>query len=423
MAGVTYVHDRTTNSGQVIIYLATLSGIQSVLFPGPTIRVAIQFLLALIILYVIVKNVEIIRTYLSQLRADLLAFFLYGIFVATRSIFVADSYEQWRFLATSFAPTLMLPLISYFGYAPVHFSGILKVLLRCTIFVSLIFFLRGETGKGENVIHIYYVSFIYFFIILIPLLPSRERVLVVIASIVCFNIDTSNRSNMLGILMSYAFLMAYYLTCFLYGSRYEGRIRLASFAKNILFFLPIFLLLLGALGIFNIFKAAEEKGDAFEYSGGSVNVSTVDSRTTIYEDALRNLSSNNHWLFGSSATALYETGLAESLEGYEYGRLGGSESAFVAVLTFGGIIYALLMFTIFYKSANLAVDNSRSIFFKIFGVYISYRWLFSFVENPLDFSMYWIFMFILLGAATNETLRSMNDDQLRTYLQDTFGSK
>ena len=66
--------------------------------------------------------------------------------------------------------------------------------------------------------------------------------------------------------------------------------------RLVLLYTPIVLLLLGMFGVFNVFKSVAGSGElAVINSLNSGVVLTVDSRTSIYVDALNNLNDNNSW--------------------------------------------------------------------------------------------------------------------------------
>ncbi|MBC7490647.1 MAG: hypothetical protein H7240_12445 [Glaciimonas sp.] len=342
-------------------------------------------------------------------------FFFFGIFVAIHGIFVAESYVQWSYLVNVFLPFLMLPCFAILGANHLVLSKILRLMLSVTLPLSLLFLIQGPSDKQSNLVFITYVASASIFIILLPLLRTKWKFLVLLITIISFAWDIENRSNVLNISVSCAMLILYIFSRGAISKKiFSYTLR---FLRTVLLFLPILLLLLGVLGVFNPFKYLEnnDKAKAIELSAESGRNLSTDSRTVIYEDAFNNLNNSNDWIFGSSATVLYATQLSDSLEGYDLGRLGGSESGFIGVLTFGGIIYAVIFFLLCYHSSRLAILKSENTVIKLVGLYVAYKWFFSFIEFPLGFNFSWIVLFLAMGITFNSKLRLMSNKQIAEY--------
>lgn len=404
-----------------IFFLISLHGVQKILFPGPTVRVAIEFIISIIIGYIFFT----IKGYLGAQKLEkkniVVIFAWYGVFVVLHSAYVADSYEQWRYLVTVFMPTLLFPIFCILGASLNNFLLSFRYMVFYTSIMAVVFLMHGPTDKLFNLNYLKYISYTYPLIIFSPVMPGGVVLLVMGLAASSLMFDFENRSNMLSIFASLVFLGVYY---FLLNMKKDGMQLINKFFGSIrLAFLcvPVFLLILGSLGLYNVFESAGESDELVVV--GTENgpaIRTVDSRTTIYEDAMRNISKNNAWVIGTSATYLYETGLASTLEGYDGGRLGGSESGFIGFLTFGGVIYVGIVFSIFYSASYLAIYKSNSILMKVIGLYLAFRWLFMFIESPVEFNMYWISTFILIGVVLGNELRSMGDVEIRNYFMRNF---
>lgn len=226
-----------------------------------------------------------------------------------------------------------------------------------------------------------------------------------------------NRSNIVSLVGSYC-LVAFFT--FAKKTRIKWLINyLIRGFRHVFIFLPLALVLLGGLGVFNLYEFVDRKGSKNEIviSSKSGRILTTDSRTGIYEDAFNNLQKNNDWIFGSSAAVVYKTHLATGNADYSNGRLGGSESGFLAFLTFGGLVYVTLFFLVCYLSSYLAVYKSNNLAIKVVGVFIAFRWLFSFIENTLLLNFTWVTFFFAIGMAFSPYFRSMTDKQIGLFFR------
>ncbi len=409
----------------------TLSGIQGVLFPGPTTRVVIQFILFVIVAWFFVELKNMLISTQFEYKKILINYSLYSIFVFAHSFFVADSYEQWRYLFTVYMPTLLLPGFCILGTSAQFSSVFIKTLLRVVFPISLIFNIAGASDKNSNLVYINFVGFIYLFILFIPMMRLRWKLVIFALSVLSLIFDMDNRSNMLGIFVSYGFVVLYLVLNKLDANllpsqarRYFGVRYILPLLRQTFLYAPMILLMLGFFGVFNVFQSFEQSSElVIIESSESGRMIGTDSRTLIYKDALNNLENQNSWLWGSSATVLYTTSLAETNEGYDDGRLGGSESGFIGYLTFGGIIYAGLMFLLCLKSSYLALYKSNNLLMKILGIYISFRWLFLFIENPLELNFYWVSFFWTIGMAFSSNFRGMSNVEIKEYFFNLFEKK
>jgi hypothetical protein len=222
-----------------------------------------------------------------------------------------------------------------------------------------------------------------------------------------------------GIIASYLLLLIYLLI-----KKFSDHIFIFPLIKGvrlILFVLPVMLVGLGALGEFNIFEYFGQMGNMGRSDG--LMISTVDSRSVIYQDALDDAVDTGAWIFGGGVTHTYNTGLAPVLIEYENGRLGGSEVGVLNFMTFGGLLYVILIFLLFYYSSYLAIYKSRSLILKVIGLFISMRWVFLFIENPVALNFYWITIFLCMGVAFSKKFCAMNDLQIEIWFKSLFNLK
>lgn len=399
------------------ILILSLGYIQLAVLEYSTVSVVVKLCFVLVVATILVLNQQFFKSVRFEHKRVLIAFGIYGVTVFIHSIFVSKSYEQWSYLVNVFVPILLLPYFCIFAANAISLSKILKAILYVTIPSAIVYLIIGPSEKLTNLFFINYISVIYLLLILVPFLRRRWQVTVVIATIASINFDWDNRSNLLSIAGSLILLAMYYLV----GNKLS-KIRQIIFlgvTRKVLLFGPLILLMLGALGLFNVFKYVDDQGGAkaVVIATESGRLLSTDSRTGIYQDAIDNLQENNAWVFGTGATAMYRTHLAFSNSDYDAGRLGGSESGFLALLMFGGVIYVALLFALCFYSSYLAVYCSNNVLIKFVGLFVAFRWFFLFIESPLSLNFTWITFFVSIGMAFNPILRSASDSQINYFLK------
>lgn len=406
------------NRDRLIILLLAVSGIQSVVFPGPTVRVVIQFVIFSIVCIVLAKSFNTLAYRRFDYKSMLVAYFVFSGFVVVHSIVLANSYEQWRYLATVYLPTLLLPIFSMLAASAKSFFNLFKGFVKYVFPLSFIFFIMGPSDKNSNLAYIHYAAYIYFFLVFYWYCNNKLRVLFAVALIFSIFFDLSNRANLLSLALSIAVVTAQFFVTRFGGRKYDHRKGLLVFSsmRRLFLLLPLLLILFAWGGDFNPFQdIASTESDKITAVDTSGRLIITDSRSSIYSDAYNYLTSQaiqGGWLWGGSAVVMPETSLRYSNDGYERGRLGGNESGFLTLLIFGGVIYVLLFFLICFVSSSLAIYRSNNLLAKSIGVFIAIRWAMTFIESPLELNFLWITHFMAIGLALSSEFRSLSDGQL-----------
>ena len=225
----------------------------------------------------------------------------------------------------------------------------------------------------------------------------------------------ATRSNLLNILASYLILILAFI-----NSKKLNRLIACS-----LIVAPIVLLSLGIMGTFNIFKIEEYDlnitNELTEKSGEDELF--IDSRTAVYNNIIGTVYNENALFFGKgySGKAEYEMdvfGITD--QGRE-----GSESGFLNRLLFGGIIAVSLNFLLVLVSIYSGLFKSRNKLSELLAIWLSYKWFFSFIEDP-SINGFWVIFFmnmIVVGMLLSKQFRNMNDNDVRFFVNSIFNFK
>ncbi len=400
------------NLGKYALILLSIRGILPALMEVKTIPVIIAFIITLIIGWLFIERKRMFKFVQIEKKLIVIVFFYYSIFVLIHGAFISRTYEQWRYLLTVFLPILLLPGILLISSVPSSFFNLLKVLLKISLPLSFTYLFMGRLNGIENSIYVSFTSFVYLLILFIPYFRLKYKLFILFVSGFSLFLNLGNRSNLISFIVVFLILILSYLT-----NKFKIKFSLFKSLWFVFIFFPIFLSAYASATSFNPFKYLEKENRILiKNANGEINM-TTDSRTTIYLDALSSINSGLELLFGNSPVKKYQTHLAKALKGYDEGRMGGSEAAILNLLQWGGIFYVTIGFLLFYFSSYFAIFQSRNNLIRSVGLYISFRWMYLFIESPLHLNFLWISVFIAFGICLSKKIREMQDNNLRNVLK------
>ena len=177
--------------------------------------------------------------------------------------------------------------------------------------------------------------------------------------------------------------------------------------------------MLGVTGIFNVFTIGKLLP---EYSLKVQKTNTtqdlfVDSRTSIYIDVFTQLKQDDRVFIGLGGVGKTKTSLADIKESnfdkiYKEGRRG-TESGMLSLIQTGGLIGGWVYYLVFISSSYFGVYKSKNWLSILFGVWISYKCFFSFIEDPLTFNISSLFLFFTIGICLNRNFRNLTDNEIK----------
>jgi hypothetical protein len=380
-------------------------------FPGEIVLVTILCAYPLFFL-----NVITWRKVLGTVKLDLAIklFFAYSTFIFIHGVVMAITYEDWvNLVSTQFGIFIILPTYLVFANNPRFFISFFKYFLIIGIPLSLVIFALTDDSGPFGFTHV--ISPIYFLILVIPFLTYKQKILAVCISIFSFFADLTIRANLVNILISY-FLLRFH---FVRKRYFFGPLKLL---RRLFLMAPPIFLFLGLLGIFNVFQI----GDYFEKyeissNDGKVQDVLIDSRSQIYSDVFSQLNSDNALVFGLGASGKTKTHLTDIVytdfdKVYKEGRRG-TESGILNYIQFGGLLGGFFYFFLFLKGSYLAFYKSKNRFMVLFGTWVAFKAMNSFIEDSNIFSVSSVFLFLCIGLCYNEYLRNLSDEEVRALFR------
>lgn len=274
------------------------------------------------------------------------------------------------------------------------------VMIPCAIFSALYWKSYGVS----DVAHILYPNSL--FILLLPYVNNRRKMIILTITIFSFFYDVSVRSNVLLLCGTVLLLIVFYL------SKKDIVLKYRMLIWTTLLILPFTLFFLGVTGKYNVFKELMSSDIKIEASGSKNRRNYLtDSRTMVYYDVLTSISGVKGWVFGYSPVSKIKTQMAKNNSAYKEGR-NSTECGFLNTLFQYGIIGILCFFFIIVYSSYLGLFESNNKLAMLIGAFVAFKFLFMFVEEP-NISMTTYFA---IGLCLNPNFRKMSDKQLKEVL-------
>lgn len=350
----------------------------------------------------------------------LLVYLGWNLICILRGTWVAENYWEWKFLVGS-GMVLLLPVSIYVTSSPELVQKILSVWIRFALpgfFLLLPFFIAGD-ALGR------YLVPICFLLLFIGVLPDKWKIVMVIFSVGVIFAAPDARSNVIK-----------FGVCILLGLLFYLRrlIPLTMFAlvRWLLLAMPVVLFCLAITGKFNVFKMDEYLAGDFTTtvtSNGEEKEENLitDTRTALYEEVLASALKYDYVLSGRTPARGNESPSFGdySLEVLRTGKMErfSNEVSILNIFTWTGAIGVFLYFFIFYKATRLAVYSSNSIFMRIVGINVAFRWAYAWVEDFSDFDLSYFFLWVMIGMCFSKSFLLMTDSDVEHWIWGIFDKR
>ncbi len=338
---------------------------------------------------------------------------------------MAENYWDWKMLVSNIM-VFSLPLASY-TFARSH---VLALLLRFWLKYAWILFIILFPFLGSSAIGRYLTPY-SFLLLFFNVLNKKYKIITILVYIIVIACGYDSRSCLLK------FTVCLLLGFSIYYKTIVQRFKLFKIASTTLFVAPVVFFVLGAVGIFNIFRIEEELGFEGKYkmemSSGEEISALVDTRTFLYIEQVNSAIKNNYVLFGRSIargcdSQAFGQGSDEAKRDVDphfvgRGEREASEVSIHNIFNYFGLIGVGIYFLIFWGASWNALYNSNSIYMQVVGVYVAFRWLFAWIEDFSRFDLNYLFLWIMIGMCYSPVFRRMTDGDFRRWLKGIVGIK
>ena len=337
-----------------------------------------------------------------------------------RGIFVAELYWDYKGL-TDMGMALLLPMVAFLALDKEKIQLILTFFIKYALPVGLLLLPFLSIGSWG-----WYLFPISLLMLFLPALPIRGKIIVLIVTIIVALGELSTRSNVIKYGLPIVFLLLFYTSRSFVVS---GKIM--AFAHKLLLIIPIVFFVLAITGTFEIFKINEYiEGNYVETrknSAGEVVEEdlTTDTRTFLYVEVLNSAIKNNYWLIGRSPARGNETVHFAFMGRDTTGRPERlrNEVGILNTFTWTGIVGVILFFLVFAKASFLAVSKSNNIYIKMVGLFIAFRWAYSWVEDYQGFDLNNFVIWLMVGMCFSSSFRKMTDLEFKIWAWGIFERK
>ena len=334
-----------------------------------------------------------------------------------RGAFVAENYWDWKGLVQN-ALAILLPVVAYAATNKVIVQSLLSYYIKYGLPLFIILsFLMITDAYGR------YLMAISFLLLFLPALSRRQKYLLLFFTAVVLFANIHARSNIIKFGVPLVILLIYYWQDKI-SIKVLERVRLSLIIAPFVFFT------LGVTGVFNVLNMGDYLGElrikGTDYDGEERNLNVSDdSRTFLYIEVLQSAINHNYWIFGRTPAR----GNDSAFFGHEQYELTGrderlgNEFGIANVFTWTGIVGVILYLLIFYKASYLAINKSQNIYAKMLGVYVAFRWLYSWVEDINNFSLNYFMLWIMIGLCFSHSFRIMSNYEVTIWARGIFDKR
>lgn len=344
-------------------------------------------------------------------------YLIYALIGCIRGIFVADDYWTYKQLVSG-TLALSIPLFVYPFSSSYLIRETLRNWLKYAVPIFLLFFIWALYTTAYH----FYLGPIFLLICFFPLLPRKWKFIICFLALLMLTVDLGSRSQVLKTAVCVLVASGCYFRRFI-------TIPILRIAHWICYIIPILLLTLGVLGVFNIFEdLSSNKGK--HISTKVVNGETKeedlasDTRTFIYVETITSALKHNYVLFGRTPargndSVSFGAYMGEVLGTGRYER-HKNEVCHPNVFTWLGLIGMLLYCFIYLKGSFLALYKSNNFYIKILGVFVAFRWAYGWVEDFNGFDIMNISLWMMIGMCFSYQFRMMSNKEFEVWFKSIF---
>lgn len=334
----------------------------------------------------------------------------WNIFSLIRGGFLASDYWDWKFLLFSSLSFSLIPLVFFLGKDLLVTKTIFKLTLKYLFQFGFLFIPLTLVTNEE--LYSRLMIPISLFILFIPYLKFKWKLLIIIVATISILMVVGFRSNIIKSGFSVLLLLIFYFHNYIK----QGWLRLIHLS---LFAIPILMLTLAVMDSYNVFSQTEEEEEGYSTTNkvGEEENLMIDTRTFLYVDIFTTLENSGNWLFGEGAAGSYQSDWFYDDGGAIQGKRFGCEVGILNNLLRNGIIGVILYFLLLYAVSFLAIQHSANILSKMLGLFIAFRWTYSFVEEFTQYDLNFFFFWIAIGLVSSINFRRMTDSEIINYLE------
>lgn len=143
---------------------------------------------------------------------------------------------------------------------------------------------------------------------------------------------------------------------------------------------------------------------------------SADTRTGLYENVIASAVLNEYIIQGRTPARGYDSTNFTVM----FADRGASEVSIHNIFTYYGLIGTVLYFLIFYIASWRAIFQSRNRYIPILGIFVSFRWIYAWIEDFSVFDIGYVFLWVMIAMCMSSRFRYMSDGEFRYWLNLTL---
>mgnify|MGYP000757895082 FL=1 len=355
---------------------------------------------ALAIYYWLYLQISYIRKHYNYIKTKyngiwvIYAFTICNIIMILRGLSHSEDYWDYKNVLLNNGASLFIFLAIFLGKEIILFLKSMKYILKYYLISSVILIYDATIANTGRIMCMALPIMIYFI--------KKYRWIILIFTLYSLTITWEARGWVLRALFGLFLATISYAII-------QWRNHAIIYIKMMYIVLVIFPLLfsyLGYVGKFNIFNM-----ESYINIPEKETANIVDTRTFLYILVQNKLTKDNAVICGEGLNISYwedfetNTGI-KSLD--DKGRMA-TESGLLNIYFWGGLFGAFLFSMLFWLSSFYGIFKSQNNFCKLLGIFIIFRWVISFVDEPSAWVSSNIMLYMTMGICLNQDLRKQND--------------
>ena len=95
---------------------------------------------------------------------------------------------------------------------------------------------------------------------------------------------------------------------------------------------------------------------------------------------------------------------------------GSSEVSLLNVFNYFGLVGVFVYMLIFIIGSYKAIFKSNNSFMPLLGLFVAFRWDVAFIEDFTNFSLNYLFLWIMIGMCFSQKFRGMSENEFKLFL-------
>lgn len=345
------------------------------------------------------KNYNIINIYI-----------IWTVICIVRGFIIAENYWEYRQLLIG-SISCLLPILVWVFYKPEVTWKIWSFWFKYGLLFFILFY---SWNIGFTQVYLWPLLILFCFF---PLFPKKKAWIVFITGILfCYLGGIENRSQIINGIVSLLFGITSYFATKIPPKFFK--------IGQILCYSSIFLVF--GLVLNNIGKILHNQISIEEAKYGANNEFMQDSRSLIYADVIASALNHNYILYGRTPArgndinvsyTLFFWGYEDQSNAFNKNERHANEVLHLNIFTWEGLIGLILYSFIYFKASYLAIYKSKNSYLKLLGCFITFRWVFGWIEDVNYFNISNIALWAMIGICYSYLFRNMTNIEFKQWIR------